>query len=391
MIITFTLFLRGLTFIFTYGYVPSPVWTNLLPYEGVNPSIEDDFGVALLKLGTACMEATQYSGLRNELVGIEERPSPYLSLGTDKGEVMRPLARIGGFSLEITDIQVFQLEQPHSRNAYYLGLNSFWKAFGKTLLGFGWMIILSTPVGRKAVKLCQSSWNQRWWYGPRQWTFWRRAAWAEPEQFRRPVRTMREIWEAHVQAARAAQTGVSASAAGLRRRRTTTRAREEDEARGRLYSMSPTPTPSTSVYDDFLRGEVGSDDEDEQEDWDDEDADSDGTVTVMADDEDVPEQEPELYRDLMQESSEPSFELQPVLLAHLTSSSSSPLTRRQYASILSVATSSRSLAPSRMEEVVNERRLAMAGRTSDEWDEERRKSCIVCMTEPRDTILWPCR
>jgi hypothetical protein len=118
VIITFTLFLRGLTFIFTYGYVPSPVWTNLLPYEGVNPSIEDDFGVALLKLGTACMEATQYSGLRNELVGIEERSNPYLSLGTDKGEVMKPLAKIGGFNSEITDIQVSQLEQPHSRNAH---------------------------------------------------------------------------------------------------------------------------------------------------------------------------------------------------------------------------------------------------------------------------------
>jgi len=336
------------------------------------------------------MEATQYSGLRNELVGIEERSGPRLSLSTVGSEVTKPLANVGGFNAEITDIQVSQLEQPNSRNAYYLGLNSFWKAFGQTLLGFGWMIVLSTPVGRKAVKIAQSSWKRRWWYGPRQWTFWRRAAWAEPEQFRRQAITARQMWESHVRAARA-RAEFPLTTGGLRRRRPTTQEREEDATRGRLYSMSPTPTPSISVYDDFLRGEVGSDDEDEQEDWDDEDIDSDGTVTVMADDEDVPENEPELYRDLMRDSSEPSFELQPVLMAHLTSSSSSPLTRRQYASILSTATSSRSLTPSRMEEVVHERRVAMANRTSDEWDEERRKSCIVCMTEPRDTILWPCR
>jgi hypothetical protein len=361
--------------LFTYGYIPSPVWSNLLPHEGVNPSIEDDFGVALLKLGTACMEATQYSGLRNELVGIEERSGPQLSLSAIGSEVIKPLANVGGFNAEITDIQVSQLELPNTRNAYYAGLNSFWKAFGKTLLGFGWMIVLSTPVGRKAVKICQSSWKRRWWYGPRQWTFWRRAAWAEPERYRRQVITARQIWESHVEAARA-RAEFPLTTGGLRRRRLTARARDEDNTRS---------------YDDFLTGEVGSDDEDEQEDWDDEDADSDGTVTVMADDEDVPEHEPELYRDLMQDSSEPSFALQPVLMAHLTSSSSSPLTRRQYASILSTATSSRSLTPSRMEEVVHERRVAMAGRTSDEWDEERRKSCIVCMTEPRDTILWPCR
>jgi hypothetical protein len=179
------------------------------------------------------------------------------------------------------------------------------------------------------------------------------------------------------------------------RRRNTRRAEygeDDDDVRGRLFSMSPTPTPATTIYDDFLRGEVMSDDEDAEEEWEDGVSDSDGTMTVMADDEEVPEHEPELYRDLMTYNSEPSTELQPVLLAHLTSSSSSPLTRRQYASIISTASSSRSLTPNRMEEVIQDRRNVIAAREqSDDWDEERRKACIVCMTEPRDTILWPCR
>lgn len=367
--------------------------------------MEDDFGVALLKLGTACMEATQYSGLRNELIGIEERVGPSLHLSATGGDVIKPhLARRGGFNAEITEIEVSRLEDPHSRHAYFAELASFWKSFGNAMVNFGWAIMLSTPVGRKAVQLIKASWTSRWWYGPREWKFWTRRAWAEPARFRRhrQVRTARQIWEEHVKAVRASTSAMTDPSSGNRdiRRRIPGQIDQDDkdETRGRLFSMSPTPTPATSVYEDFLRGEVMSDDEDAEEEWDDGVSDSDETMTVMADDEEVPENEPELYRDLMMHHTEPSTstststELQPVLLAHLTSSSASPLTRRQYASIISTASSSRSLTPSRMEEVIQDRRNVMASRERmDDWDEERRKACIVCMTEPRDTILWPCR
>lgn len=362
--------------------------------------MEDDFGVALLKLGTACMEATQYSGLRNELIGIEERVGPTLQLSATSGDVIKPhLARMGGFNAEITEIEVSRLEDPHSRHVYFAELASFWKSFGTALVNFGWTIILSTPVGRKIFQLVKASWTRRWWYGPRSWRFWTRRAWAEPARFRRhrQVRTARQIWEDHVKATRARASAMADTVSNnpnMRRRITRqTGTEDDDETRGRLFSMSPTPTPATSVYDDFLRGEVMSDDEDAEEEWEDGMSDSDGTVTVMADDEEVLEHdEPELYRDLMTHHTEPSTELQPVLLAHLTSSSSSPLTRRQYASIISTASSSRTPTPSRMEEVIQDRRNLMASRErSDDWDEERRKACIVCMTEPRDTILWPCR
>lgn len=355
--------------------------------------MEDDFGVALLKLGTACMEATQYSGLRNELVGIEERAAPSLQLSTTGSQVIKPhLARQGGFNAEITNIEVPRLEDPHTRNIYFSELASFWKSFGTALVNLAWATLISTPVGRKLVQLSKAAWKRRWWYGPRQWRFWTRQAWAEPERFRRHrrARTAREVWDEHVKAARARASALQDAPAAIHRRHHGAR-RTEEEARDRLYSMSPTPTPATSAYDDFLRGEVMSDDEDAEMEWQDDVSDSDGTMTVMADDEDVPEHEPELYRDLMQHDTEPSTDLQPVLLAHLTSSSGSPLTRRQYASILSSASTSRALTPTRMEEVIQDRRVAMAGKQTDEWDDDRRKSCIVCMTETRDTILWPCR
>lgn len=341
------------------------------------------------------MEATQYSGLRNELVGIEESSGPTLQLSTSGGIVKKPhLARRGGFNAEITDIECAKLEDPHSRNAYYAELTTFWKALGNALANFAWAILMSTPVGRKAVKVSKAFWRHRWWYGPRQWKFWTRRAWAEPERFRlrRRVRTARQTWDDYVEKARARATATAATGtvSTLRRRRTTQPS--EDETRQRLYSMSPTPTPATSVYDDFLRGEVMSDDEDAEQDWADDATDSDATMTVMADDEEVPEHDPDLYRDLMQQrDAEPTTDLQPVLFAHLTSSSASPLTRRQYASLLSSTSTSRALTPTRMEEVIRDRRAVMAGRETDEWDDERRKSCIVCMTEPRDTILWPCR
>lgn len=355
--------------------------------------MEDDFGVALLKLGTACMEATQYSGLRNELIGIEERSAPSLHLSATGSQVMKPhLARKGGFNAEITNIEVPRLEDPHTRNVYFAELASFWKAFGNALVKLAWAILVSTPVGRKAVQLSRAGWTRRWWYGPRQWKFWTRQAWAAPERYRRQrrSRTARDVWEEHVEASRARASALQSSSSALRLRHQASQADERGD--NRLYSMSPTPTPATSAYDDFLRGEVLSDDEDAGMEWEDGVSDSDGTITVMADDEEVPEHEPELYRDLMQQDTEPSMDLQPVLLAHLTSSSGSPLTRRRYASLLSSANTSRALTPTRMEEVIQDRRVAAAAREAkDEWDDDRRKSCIVCMTEIRDTILWPCR
>ncbi|KAH9997603.1 hypothetical protein BJV77DRAFT_1059016 [Russula vinacea] len=99
------------------------------------------------------------------------------------------------------------------------------------------------------------------------------------------------------------------------------------------------PTPDRDIYERFLSGEVLSDDDDDdfsppkssvpQHDDDDDDDDDDDVG-------DTPDEEVDtlsLFRDLSTAST--SSTSAPVLLAHMTDTSSSPLTRRRYRSLVS--------------------------------------------------------
>jgi hypothetical protein len=148
-----------------------------------------------------------------------------------------------------------------------------------------------------------------------------------------------------------------------------------------LHRRSRQSTPTPVPYAEFLRGEVEL--EDDEEDWEDGDADSLSSGSASEDE----ELSPAIYRDLLNEQTEATPDLQPVLLAHLTSHSSSPLTRRRYRALLAPAP----LPDLDMQQIVHDRRMAVTGKERDDWDDDRRRSCVVCTIEPRDTILWPCR
>jgi len=359
VIIILSIILKAFTHLFTLGYLPSPVFVNLLPHEGVFPSVEDDFGVMLLKLGTACIEATQYSGLRNELISIEERPGPWVELSHGGSEVRknRHHSMAGGFSAEVTDFEISAIEEPQQQSLYWREWRTFWHAVGVTMVSFTWSVIMSTAMGRKTVKLVKETWHSRWWYGPRQWRVWRREAWREPPERRQ--RIARERYREYL--------------AKIQKKR------EERESRAyssALQLREETPVPWREV----LRGEVEL--EDDEEDWQD---DSSSTSSGSGESEDEDDQR-DMYRELVADHTEE--DLQPVLLAHFTSNSS-PLTRRRYAAILSSPT--RSTAPSALTHVIEDRRMATASRERDEWDDDRKRCCVICTTEERSVILWPCR
>ena len=356
VIIFFSITVKAFTHMFTLGYLPSPVFQNLLPHEGVIPSLEDDFGVVLLKIGAACMEATQYSGLRNELVGIEERQGPWVEIGASDSIIKRPSP--GGFSTEVIQIDVSEPEDPVMESAYWKSMKAFWQAFFNCAWAFAYSLLLRTHGGKKAIELSKKAFRARWWYGPRQWRFWRRAVWAEPPRFQREaaLRRMQELLHRRLE----------------ERPRPITRT---DSTSGSIGASTAVAIP----YAQYLRGEVELEDDDEE--WVVED---DGSVSSGSQSD--AEEDQTLYRDLMAEQSE--VDLQPVLLAHLTSSTSSPLTRRRYNALI---TTSRAPSPAALAEVVQDRRLAMAGKERDDWDDDRRRSCVICTIEPRDTILWPCR
>lgn len=358
IIIILSIVLKAFTHLFTLGYLPSPVFINLLPHEGVIPSVEDDFGVVLLKMGTACIEASQLSGLRNELAGIEERQGPWVELSSAGSEVCKARPNtMGGFATEINEFEVTSLEDP-GESSYWREYRTFWKTCAITLVTFIWSLIMATPVGRKAVELAKEGWERRWWYGPRQFRFWRREAWREPIQFR--LRTLH----------RRAQT--------LRDRRI--KATGESETSGRSTALQlREQTPEPMQWREILRGEVEV--EDDEADWED-DACSTSSTSSAGDDE---EDQGALYRDLMVEEVED--DLQPVLLAHMTNAST-PLTRRRYAAILSTPT--KASTPSALTDVIQDRRMMLANKPRDDDDADTKRCCVVCYTESRNIVFFPC-
>jgi hypothetical protein len=145
------------------------------------------------------------------------------------------------------------------------------------------------------------------------------------------------------------------------------------------------PIDQRDIYERFLSGEMLSDDEDEdysppsdsisQHDDDDDDDDvgvdtSEGVPDALA-----------LYSDLS--SATTSSATAPVLLAHMTHESSSPLTRRRYRSLVS------GQQDPDQEEFVNGKR-ERANRL-DPPSNEPRRNCVICTAEERQIICWPCR
>jgi len=368
-IITFSVAVKAFTSLFTLGYLPSPVLANLLPHEGAIPSIEDDFGVVLLKLGTACIEATQYSGLRNEVASITESRGPWVQLTTGDSDIHKRMIT-GGFATEITDIKVAAINDPARGTRYRNELKLFWQTVFDVSVKLGWNAVVATPGALQAISTAKKLWSRRWWYGPRRWKFWRRQAWDAPVHLQRLSRPG--------SSARAHSSGTSVVRASG-----TNRLEIPHAARAR---SSRSPTPADFPYDRYLLGEVEMEDDDE--DWDEEDdALSEGSDTSSFD-----EDENSQAEDVQKLQDEQDMRI--VLAAHLSSSSSSPLTRRRYAALAIPAQSSSVVSviqSSSLGDIVADRRMLMQGKDKDEWDEDRKRSCVVCTVEQRDTVLWPCR
>ncbi|PCH37637.1 hypothetical protein WOLCODRAFT_95538 [Wolfiporia cocos MD-104 SS10] len=136
------------------------------------------------------------------------------------------------------------------------------------------------------------------------------------------------------------------------------------------------------AYGRFLRGEALSDDEDEEfgaVDASPSDEDEDGT------DEDGGEDAAALYADFTRDAPPVSA---PVLLAHITHTSDAPLTRRRYRRLAQRADEGADEEES-WAALVAERRVAKMDAGGEE--DAGRRNCVICATEPRDVICWPCR
>ncbi|WVQ70879.1 hypothetical protein IAR50_000404 [Cryptococcus sp. DSM 104548] len=425
IIIVFTAVLKAITLLFTVGKIPS--LGALFPHEGVIPQREDDFGVALLKIGTACIEATTLSGLRNELAAVDEPRAPWVEIMTSGSDFHRAMLRgidTPGFSTEITDIKVSEIDDPNSDTSpHSRALHEFAVTCRNAIFSSAIAVLVSTRIGRKALRVYKKAWRARWYYGPRSWRFWRRESWREPPQYAE-LRRVRERLDENEQASRE----IKAMKAMLEKFRDQVKADEEIQSRASGVDVRPGGSSAVErrgagkgewmPYGQYLLEDVEDEIEDDGE-WQVDDSDhgsetaSHATDSEWGENDSGDETEVEesrkgaIYRDLiiteLDDDDESHAQLQPVLLAHLTSRNGTPLTRRQYNALFnSPSTPTRAGQARRTsgEEmsyegamsfrgVAAERREMMEGKEDE--DAETRMACVVCMVSTRDTILWPCR
>jgi len=149
----------------------------------------------------------------------------------------------------------------------------------------------------------------------------------------------------------------------------------------------PSIPDERDLYERFLSGEVLSDDEDDEFSppsnpalqYDDDDDDERAEV-------DTPSEEIDalvLFSDL---SAATTSATAPVLLAHMTDTSSSPLTRRRYRNLVS---GQRDPEQKAWDAFVNGKRERANSRDSP--TNELRRNCVICTVEERQIICWPCR
>lgn len=316
--------LNALSQFLLQGAVTRPLFTG----AGSLPSWDEEYAVALVRLGTSSIEATSAAGLGNEVASVSSKslqegtvrlgPAGVTTLELPKLTSTRKRKRTNPFAIEIKNVKAASTD-------------------GETWISITWM----KEMGKLGVSL--------WRFTKGVWIIMRRKA----------------------------------------SRRNTSSSASPTSAPGRRAAL--VLSKQGDLYQRFLAGEAISDQESEFDGDDNtsdttEDTEDEGLMdhgSVNSEEQDI-EETGQLYSE--HGSQRASTPLAPVLLAHLTTPSGTPLTRRRYSSLLTrkdveedvgIAVSSRTT--SRMNQV-----------GTSERDGER-AVCVICMSSERVVICWPCR
>ena len=298
----------------------------------LTPNWDEDFAVALLRVGTASLDATSAAGLGNEVIGVGAGHTSSNSAEVELGraELIGIRGGNGGFGHEIKRVKAVTVNEGDT------WIDMVWFREWMRFLGGVWAFLKSS--GRKLL----------------------RALWKRLGRSINPEPPIQSVSEQDSRDMRFERTGSE---------------------------------PEDDLYQRFLRGEPVTDDEDDFVDDSSEDRhERSRSPSFSPSDTDMdPDWEDReavgLYADIsstptnLRHAQSPS--LAPVLLAHVANAAATPLTRRQYNRLLA-----------RPEETwasfINERRSAKAGIEVSETEETRR-NCVVCTVEAREVICWPCR
>ncbi|KAG8864969.1 hypothetical protein FRC20_010026 [Serendipita sp. 405] len=291
------------------------------------PAKDEEWAVAVMRLGTSAVDLTVVAGLGNEVAAVSTKPpqesTVYLGMtGVEKMEIPVDPARkrraLNPFSVEIKRVRA------------------------------------ATPQGEMWI-------NITWMKELRKFSI---ALWQLAKSLRKMATT---------RAYRKRETGEAPSS------RSNT-----------PFEHGPLPNP-TDLYSRFLAGEAISDQESIFEGSDDESSSENESVSTEStpysrmhsiEPEDAhAEETSQLFSEHSQRASTP---LAPVLLAHLTVSSSSPLTRRRYTSLIQGVAY-------REHEGTPTPRIHPHPHDEEDDMERNRRLCVICMCNSRVVICWPCR
>lgn len=315
------------------------------------PKWDEDFSVVLFRLGTASMEATSVAGFGNEVGSISQSSGNITKAPLQPDHSSVEITRAGvvsivhgkniklhrGFANEIKNVKA---SSRHSDAWIDTVVNATWsKELGRFLLGL-WRVLLGSA---------------------------------------------RLLWAMLRGRLKHQQLGVH------------TAANDNVGVEYALESPENGAEPEEDMYERFLRGDDLSEDEDE-DDFEPETT-PPGTPSATSDDEGEAEENEDstsdalvLYADLSDSTGSSSTSV-PLLLAHMTNPSTSPLTRRRYSRFVSLGQPSSSQSHiGDWNAFVQDRREAKRGAVPQEDHLlESRRSCVICTVEPRDIICWPCR
>lgn len=341
LFVTFlAIFLNALTQIVAEGSVSRPLFGH---HAALLPRLDEDFSIALLRMGTASLETSSVAGFGNEVGGVA-----FMSSSLDQTEV--GTVALGRFGVDSIS---------HSLEGY--GKNR------RAKKGFANEI--------RNVKVTSNDGD-----------LWLDLAW------------YREFVKFTVGVARFLKRLYTLFRDFLRspRLRPVSFPNTED--------ATPSDDPpqaehldNRDVYDRFIRGEQLSDDEyDEYEPSSRSRSNSMESFSSFSDDAENNAYDDQveavgLYADLSSAVATPTSASH--LLAHLADHAPSPLTRRRFSQLVS-GSSSGSLRQDTKDgwtEVIDARRPEVVfTRPQDSLDEVRR-NCVICTVEPRQIICWPCR
>ncbi|KAJ3869596.1 hypothetical protein EV359DRAFT_29697 [Lentinula novae-zelandiae] len=405
--IILTIFLNSLTQLLMTGRVDKPLlglgvssiknldeWKSMIPWE-------EDFGVVLLRVGTASLEATGLRGWGNEVGGVVAS-----SLPDNSDDESRKYGRVRLTRMGVVGVTPGSVSQTDGKQGH--GKLSNGKGRGKPKLLKGWHnevrdVDLGSPPS--------SSGSRRQWGINGILTL--NAQW-----FIELGRFVRSVWGSILGAVNA---GFTFGWEVLRGRGSygNTRRRVQDKAQDRRdaghsggenegESGSEDEDEVEELYRKFVRGESVSFGSDEEQDQDYNMSDTDqADEEEESESQEESEETPLLYADLSNRESTPGASTTTsTMIAHMSYTGSSPLTRNKYASLLKGPHGNNEPSPvgdggngggrsgdALVKDDLQGNRISdssASGVASGDPGDTRR-NCVICTVEPRVIICWPCR